>query len=320
MSNVSAFNQPLGGNEMPRFAGVPTMMRLPSASSSEGLDVCFVGLPLDGGASNRNGARFGPRSIRAESCLLRPFNLATGSAPFESLQVADCGDVAINTFNITDSARRIREAFDSLLRNNVIPLSMGGDHSVTYPVLQAIAKKHGPVALVHIDAHADVNDTMFGERIAHGTPFRRAYEENLIRPDLTFQIGLRGSGYSPDDFNWSRSKGFTVVTAEECWDKSLSPLMDGIRARIGDTKTYISFDVDGLDPSVAPGTGTPEMGGLSGRQGLQIVRGCRGLNIVGGDVVEVAPAYDPSGNTSLVAANLLFEMLCVLPGVRYHSS
>ena len=320
MSNVSAFNQPLGGNEMPRFAGVPTMMRLPSASSSEGLDVCFVGLPVDGGASNRNGARFGPRSIRAESCLLRPFNLATGAAPFESLQVADCGDVAINTFNITDSARRIREAFDGLLRNNVIPLSMGGDHSVTYPVLQAIAKKHGPVALVHIDAHADVSDTMFGERIAHGTPFRRAYEENLIRPDLTFQIGLRGSGYSPDDFNWSRSKGFTVVTAEECWDKSLSPLMDGIRARIGDTKTYISFDVDGLDPSVAPGTGTPEMGGLSGRQGLQIVRGCRGLKIVGGDVVEVAPAYDPSGNTSLVAANLLFEMLCVLPGVRYHSS
>ena len=314
------FNQPLGGNEMPRFAGVPTMMRLPSAASSEGLDACFVGLPLDAGASNRNGARYGPRAIRAESCLLRPFNLATGAAPFESLQVADCGDVAINTFNITDSARRIREAFEALLQHDVKPLSMGGDHSVTYPVLQAVAQKHGPVALVHVDAHADVNDTMFGEKIAHGTPFRRAYEEGLIVPELTFQIGLRGTGYSPDDFNWSRSKGFTVVTAEECWDQSLAPLMERIRTRIGNRKTYISFDVDGLDPSVAPGTGTPELGGLTGRQGLQIIRGCRGLNVVGGDVVEVAPAYDPSGNTALVAANLLFEMLCVLPGVLYHHS
>lgn len=315
-----AFNQPLGGNEMPRFAGVPTMMRLPSASSAEGLDACFVGLPFDAGASNRNGARFGPRAIRAESCLLRPFNLATGAAPFESLQVADVGDVAINTFNIGDTVRRIREAYQALLRHDTRPLSMGGDHSVTYPVLQAIFEKHGPVALVHVDAHADVSDTMFCEKVAHGTPFRRAYEEGLIVPELTFQIGLRGSGYSPDDFNWSRSKGFTVVTAEECWDTSLEPLMERIRARIGSHKTYISFDIDGLDPSVAPGTGTPEMGGLTGRQGLQIVRGCRGLDVIGGDVVEVAPAYDPSGNTALVGANLLFEMLCVLPGVTYHAS
>lgn len=317
---MGPLNQPLGGNEMPRYAGVPTMMRLPQAASSSGLDACFVGLPVDAGASNRTGARLGPRSIRAESSLLRPFNLATGAAPFESLQVADCGDVAVNTFNIADSVRRIREAYNALLVNDVIPLSMGGDHSVTYPVLQAICAKHGPVALVHVDAHSDTNDTMFGEKIAHGTPFRRAYEEGLIVPELTFQIGLRGTGYSPDDFNWSRSKGFTVVTAEECWDKSLVPLMDSIRAKIGHRKTYISFDVDGLDPSVAPGTGTPEIGGLSGRQGLQIIRGCRGLDVVGGDVVEVSPAYDPSGNTSLLAANLLFEMLCVLPGVAYHAS
>ncbi len=314
------FNQPLGGDTMPRFAGPGTMMRLPAATSSAGLDACFVGVPVDIGTSNRSGARFGPRQIRAESALLRPFNLATGAAPFESLQVADLGDIAINTFNLGDSIRRIRDAYQNLLTANVIPLGLGGDHVITYPILQAIAKKHGPVALVHIDAHADVNDTMFGEKIAHGTMFRRAQEEGLIIPTLTFQIGLRGSGYSPDDFNWSRNKGFTVLTAEECWDRSLTPLMSDIRAKIGKTKTYVTFDVDGLDPSVAPGTGTPEVGGLTGRQGQQIIRGCRGLNIVGADVVEVSPPYDPSGNTALLGANLLFELLCVLPGVEYHAS
>lgn len=295
------------------------MMRLPSADSSADLDACFVGMPLDIGTSNRAGARHGPREIRAESCLLRPFNLGTGAAPFESLQVADLGDIAINTFNIEDSVERIRIAYELLLENNVIPIGIGGDHTVTYPVLQAIAKKHGPVALVHVDAHADVNDTMFGEKIAHGTTFRRAFDENLINPQLTFQIGLRGTGYSPDDFNWSRSKGFTVVTAEECWDHSLAPLMTSIRTAIGSHKTYVTFDIDGLDPSVAPGTGTPEIGGLTGRQGLEIIRGCRGLNIVGADVVEVSPPYDLSGNTALLGANLLFELLCVLPGVKYHN-
>ncbi len=314
------YHQPLGGDEMPRFAGVATMMRLPSANSSAGLNACFVGMPLDIGTSNRAGARHGPREIRAESCLLRPFNLGTGAAPFESLQVADLGDIAVNTFSIVDSVDRIRIAYELLLKNDVIPLGIGGDHTVTYPVLQAIAKKHGPVALVHVDAHADVNDTMFGEKIAHGTTFRRAFDENLINPKLTYQIGLRGTGYSPDDFNWSRSKGFTVVTAEECWDRSLAPLMASIRAAIGTHKTYVTFDIDGLDPSVAPGTGTPEIGGLTGRQGLEIIRGCRGLNIVGADLVEVSPPYDLSGNTALLGANLLFELLCVLPGVKYHKS
>lgn len=211
------FNQPLGGNEMPRFGGLPTMMRLPEARSAEGLDACFIGVPIDIGASWRSGTRFGPRAIRAESCLLRPFNVATGAAPFASLQVADLGDVAINTFNLPDASRRIREAYVELLRHPVRPITLGGDHSITYPILQAMAAKHGPVALIHIDAHADINDTMFGEKIAHGTPFRRAFEEGLIRPELTFQIGLRGTGYSPDDFNWSRGQGFTVIPADECW-------------------------------------------------------------------------------------------------------
>lgn len=313
------FNQPLGGNQMPRFGGIPTMMRLPTAETTEGLDACFVGVPLDIGASNRSGTRMGPRSIRAESCLLRPFNLATGAAPFESLQVADVGDVAINTFNLPDAVKRIESAYNTLLENDVVPLTLGGDHTITYPILQAIARKHGPVALIHIDAHADVGEHMFGERIAHGTTFRRAYEDGLINPDLTFQIGLRGTGYSPDDFNWSRSKGFTVVTSDECQYKSLAPLMEKIRAKIGDQKVYISFDIDGLDPSVAPGTGTPEIGGLTAFQGLEIIRGAKGLNVIGADVVEISPPYDPSGNTSLLGANLLFEMLCVLPRVKYHN-
>ncbi|WP_367889939.1 agmatinase [Neorhizobium galegae] len=292
-------------------------MRLPGASSPEGLDACFIGVPIDIGASWRAGTRFGPRAIRAESCLLRPFNVATGAAPFESLQVADVGDVAINTFNLPDSARRIREAYNELLRHPVRPITLGGDHSITYPILQAVAEKHGPVALIHIDAHADINDTMFGEPIAHGTTFRRAYEAGAIIPELTFQIGLRGTGYSPEDFEWSRGKGFTVISADDCWNKHLTPVIDEIRAKIGDRKTYISFDIDALDPSVAPGTGTPEIGGLTAWQGLQLIRGCRGLDVVGADVVEVSPPYDPSGNTALVAANLAFELLCVLPGVSY---
>jgi guanidinobutyrase len=303
---------------MPRFAGPTTMMRLPAAATAAGVTAAFVGVPLDIATSNRPGARFGPREIRAQSCLLRPFNLGTGAAPFESFQVADLGDIAINTFNLTDSVRLIREAYEEILSHEATPLGIGGDHCITYPILQAIAKKHGPVALIHIDAHADVNDTMFGERVTHGTQFRRALEEGLIDPHKTFQIGLRATGYSPDDFNWSRRNGYTVVTAEECWDHSLVPLMDSVRERIGDTKTYVSFDVDGLDPSVAPGTGTPEFGGLTSRQGLQIIRGCRGLNVVGADVVEVAPIYDASGNTALLGATLLYELMCVLPGVRYY--
>ena len=310
-------NQPLGGNEMPRFGGTPTMMRLPEARTAEGLDACFIGVPIDIGASWRPGTRFGPRAIRAESCLLRPFNVATGAAPFASMQVADMGDVAINTFNLPDASRRIREAYVDLLRHPVRPITLGGDHSITYPILQAVAARHGPVALIHIDAHADINDTMFGEKIAHGTTFRRAHEEKLIRPDLTFQIGLRGTGYSPDDFNWSRGEGFTVVPADDLWGKHLNELIDGIRDKIADVPTYVSFDIDALDPSVAPGTGTPEIGGLTAWQGLQLIRGCRGLDVVGCDIVEVSPPYDPSGNTALVAANLAFELLCILPGVTY---
>lgn len=309
------FNQPLGGNTMPRFGGPATMMRLPTQPTAEGLDACFIGIPMDIGTSNRAGTRHGPRQIRAESCMLRPYNMATGAAPFDSLQVADIGDVAINTFDLRKTVDIITRAYDDILAQGCIPLTLGGDHTLTWPILRAMKKRHGPVALIHVDAHADINDEMFGERIAHGTPFRRAWEDGCLIDDKVFQIGLRGTGYGPDDFDWGRDKGWTVVQAEDCWHKSLAPMMADIRKRIGDAPVYISYDIDSLDPAFAPGTGTVEIGGLTIWQGLEIVRGAAGLNIVGGDLVEVSPPYDPSGNTALIGANLLYEMLCALPGV-----
>ncbi|MCU0856255.1 MAG: agmatinase [Rhodobacteraceae bacterium] len=280
---MSRFNQPLGGNEMPRFGGPATFMRLPSQATAEGLDACIVGIPMDIGTSNRPGTRLGPRQIRDESRMIRPYNMATRAAPFDSLQIADIGDVAINTFDLKKSVD--------------------------------IITAHYRVALIHVDAHADVNEHMFGETVAHGCPFRRAWEDGCLINDRVFQIGLRGTGYSPEDFDWGRAQGWTVVQAEACWHRSLAPLMEEVRETVGDAPCYLSFDIDSLDPAFAPGTGTVEPGGLSTWQALEIVRGCAGLNLVGGDLVEVSPPYDPSGNTALIAANLVYEMLCVLPGV-----
>lgn len=308
-------HQPLGGNEMPRFAGPATMMRLPALESAADLDACFVGVPLDIGTSNRSGTRYGPRQIRAESALIRPYNMATRAAPFDSLSVADIGDVAINTFNLEAAVGIIEAAYDEILAHDCRPLTLGGDHTLVLPILRAMRRRHGRVGLLHVDAHADINETMFGERIAHGTPFRRAVEEQLLDQERVVQIGLRGTGYAADDFDWPRHQGFRVVPAEECWHQSLTPLMSEVHAQLEGGPVYLSFDIDSLDPGFAPGTGTPEIGGLTPIQGLEIIRGCYGLDLVGGDLVEVSPPYDPSGNTALVGANLLYEMLCALPGV-----
>ena len=308
---------PISGNDLARFSGQQTFMRLPQVDSAKGLNVGFIGVPMDIGTSWRSGTRMGPKQIREQSAMIRPYNIQTGAAPFDALECGDLGDVAINTFSLSDTIRLITEAYDAHLKHDFTPMSLGGDHSMTLPILRSIAKKHGPVALVHVDAHADVNDEMFGERETHGTVFRRAYEEGLIVPEKVFQIGLRGTGYTADDFTEAAVWGFNQHLAHELWHKSLTPLAADIKAKIGNHKTYISYDIDSLDPSFAPGTGTPEIGGLTTMQAMELIRGLRGLNIVGCDMVEVSPPYDTSGNTALTAANLMFELLSILPNVPY---
>ena len=307
------YNQPLSGNDMIRTGGPATFMRLPCQDTAKGLDACFIGIPMDIGTSNRPGTRLGPRQIRDESRMLRPFNMATGAAPFAQMQVADIGDVPINTFDLKKSVDIITVYYDDVSSHGAIPLTLGGDHTLTWPILRAMRNKYGPVALIHVDAHADINDEMFGEKIAHGCPFRRAWDDGCLNNEKVFQIGLRGTGYSSEDFDWARQQGWTVIPAEDCWYKSLAPLMRDIRAQIGNTPVYLTYDIDSLDPAYAPGTGTVEVGGLTSIQGLEIIRGMSGLNLVGCDLVEVSPPYDTTGNTALIGANFLYEMLCALP-------
>ena len=308
---------PISGNDLARFSGPQTFMRLPQVDSAKGLNVGFIGVPMDIGTSWRSGTRMGPKQLREQSAMIRPYNIQTGAAPFDALECGDLGDVAINTFSLSDTILLITNTYDAHLKHDFVPMSLGGDHSMTLPILRSMAKKHGPLALVHVDAHADVNDEMFGERETHGTVFRRAYEEGLIVPEMVFQIGLRGTGYSADDFTEAADWGFNQYLAPDLWHKSLAPLAAEIKEKIGNHKTYISYDIDSLDPSFAPGTGTPEIGGLTTMQAMELIRGLRGMNIVGCDLVEVSPPYDPSGNTALTGANLMFEMLSILPGVPY---
>ena len=265
-----AFNQPLGGNLMPRFAGVATMFRLPSQAVSSEVAVGVVGVPLDIGTSNRAGSRFGPRQVRSESALIRPYNMATRAAPFESFQVADLGDVPLNTYNLGASIEIIERFYDELVRHGVKPLSVGGDHTVTLPILRALHRKHGPMALIHVDAHADVNDVMFGEKIAHGTIFRRAIEEGLIDPVRMYQIGLRGTGYSAEDFDWTRSKGAIVVQAEQCWYRSLESLMNEVRTWHGYAGGGRSYG--GAGPGSDPGSLRHQSGGCRSGRNIAALR------------------------------------------------
>ncbi|MEM1145094.1 MAG: agmatinase [Pseudomonadota bacterium] len=300
---------------MPRFGGIASLFRLPVVQSAEGLDIALLGVPLDSGTSNRTGTRYGPRQIRTESVMVRPYSMATRAAPFESFQIADAGDVALNPYSLEKSVDLIEAHFATALAQGAKTLAFGGDHTMTLPILRAQAAKYGPLAVIHVDAHADMNDLMFGERVAHGTVFRRAIEEELIDPHAMWQIGLRATGYAADDFDWARDRGVQVIQVEDCWYKSLAPLMDDIRSKLGSERSvYLSFDIDSLDPSIAPGTGTPEPGGLLASQALEVIRGLYGLNLIGADLVEVSPPYDTTGNTALLAANLIFEMLCSFPG------
>jgi agmatinase len=301
--------RPVDPRESPRFAGIKTFMRLPHVTTTEGVDVAVVGVPFDTGASYRVGARFGPEAIRSVSALLRHHNEVLDVSIFDHCSVVDYGDLPVNPGYIEDSYRMIEEGLLPILDGGVTPIMLGGDHSVTLPELRAMVKTHGPVALIHFDSHTDTGDKRFGRRYTHGTPFRRAVEEELILVDHSIQAGMRGSVYSRDSLDDARNMGFDLVTAVEAQEQGIDELVRRIRDRVGDAKAFVSFDIDFVDPAFAPGTGTPEVGGFTSGEALRVVRGLKGLNLVGFDLVEVLPQYDLSEVTALLAANIVYEFI-----------
>ena len=306
--------KPIPGDVLPRFAGIATFMRLPYVAPAEAdeIDIGLIGVPWDGGTTNRAGARHGPRQIRDLSTMARNVHHATGIAPFELCNCADLGDTPVNPIDIEDTLGRITRFYNEVVDRGIVPLTAGGDHLITLPLMRALCRD-GPVGMVHFDAHTDTMDRYFGDsKYTHGTPFRRAIEEGLLDPKRTVQIGIRGALYSADDKDWGLEQGIRVIEIEEYNDLGVDAVVAEARRVVGDGKTYVSFDVDALDPVYAPGTGTPEIGGITTYDALKMIRGLRGLDLIGGDVVEVSPPFDPSGNTALVAVTTMFEILCLL--------
>ncbi len=302
---------PVNALDYPRFAGIPTFMRLPHIPDAKRLDVALIGVPYDGGTSYRPGPRFGPRRIREQSALIRPYNPVLNVSPFDRLRVADYGDLSVNPLSIEDTFRRITTELNAVLQESAIPMCVGGDHSILLPILRSIHKFHGPVALIQLDAHSDTWDEYWGIKYSHGTPVRRAIEEGLLAEPYVLQVGLRGQLYNAQDLDYAREHKIDMVTAEEFHEHGLPLVQKKLKAFEG-LKTYLSLDIDVVDPAFAPGTGTPQVGGLSSVQILGLVRALRGLNFVGCDLVEVSPQFDSADITSLLAANLLFEQLCLL--------
>lgn len=306
--------QPIPGDELPRFAGIATFMRLPhiAATEADAVDIGLIGVPWDGGTTNRAGARHGPRQIRDLSTMARNAHHATGITPFELCNCADLGDTPVNPVDIEDTLKRVEDFYAQVVKQGIVPLTAGGDHLITLPVMRALCRDE-PVGMVHFDAHTDTLDRYFGEsKYTHGTPFRRAIEEGLLDPERTVQIGIRGALYSASDKDWGLEQGIRVIEIEEYNELGIDAVIAEARRVVGDAKAYVSFDVDALDPVYAPGTGTPEIGGITTYDAQRMVRGLRGLNLIGGDVVEVSPPFDPSGNTALVAVTMMFEILCLL--------
>ncbi len=294
----------------PRYAEIPTFMRRPYRPGMEGVEVGLIGVPFDLGVTNRAGARHGPREIRNQSSLMGFIHHHSKILPFDLCAVADLGDVRIdNRYSLERGIEEIHGFFERVVAAGVTPLSAGGDHSVTFPILQALGSRE-PVGLIHIDAHCDTMGEFQGSKFHHGGPFRNAVEAGVLDPRRTIQIGIRGMAEPMWDFSYE--SGMRVVHIEEFHEMGLTSVIEEARRVVGDGPTYISFDVDGLDPAYTPGTGTPEVGGLTTIEGQALIRGMRGLDLVGGDVVEVAPPFDPSGVTALVGATMMFEILCVL--------
>ena len=309
MYEYEAFNDPI---QRPRYTGIATFMRAPQSEDWKDVDIGLVGVPFDGGVTNRTGARHGPREIRNQSSLMRRMNQSSGICPYDLCRIADLGDAWIQKpFHLEESLDEIANYYQRIHDFGIIPVSAGGDHSVTLPIFRAIAKQ-APVGMVHFDAHCDTGDDYLGSKFHHGAPFRRAVEENLLDPKKTVQIGIRGSLNDLDVWKFSHDTGMRVVYMEEFAERGWKSIIEEARDIVGDGPTYISFDVDGLDPVYAPGTGTPEVGGLTTLEAQMMIRALEGLNLIGGDVVEVAPPFDPSGNTALVGATMMFEILCVV--------
>jgi guanidinopropionase len=304
--------EPVDAAIVPRFGAIPTFMRLPHIPDPARVDIALIGVPWDGGTTNRAGARHGPREVRNMSSFMRKVHHVSRIAPYELARIADLGDAPVNPIDLMDSLKRIEQFFAKVHAAGTVPLSVGGDHLITLPIFRAIARER-PVGMIHVDAHSDTNDRYFGDnRYTHGTPFRRAVEEGLLDPKRVVQIGIRGSIYGPGDMDFAESTGMRVIYMEEFCKLGEDKVIAETRRVVGEGPTYISFDVDGLDPVYAPGTGTPEIGGISTREAQHILRGLQGLNLIGGDVVEVSPPFDPSGNTALVGATLMFEIMCLL--------
>ena len=298
---------PVDGLVLPRFAGHSTFARLPRLEDVSRHDVAVVGVPFDGGVTYRPGARFGPSAIRQGSRLLRPYNPALDIKPFADQQVVDAGDLAVNPFDMSQALTQVQAGVEQLSSEGRPVVVLGGDHTIALPVLRALHAQHGPIALVHFDAHLDTWDTYFNEPYTHGTPFRRAWEEGLLDADRTMHVGTRGSLYSPEDLTDDAGMGFEIVAARDMDSLGVPTLVERIRHRVGDAPVYVSIDIDVLDPAFAPGTGTPEAGGLSSRELLGILRGFDGAHVVAADIVEVSPAYDHAEITAIAAANLAYE-------------
>ena len=308
------FFKPVSGFDLPRFAGVPTFMRLPHVALDtpkiKDVDIGIVGVPWDSGTTNRPGPRHGPRQLRDASTMIRAQHPVSGIRPYEKLNCADLGDVSINPADIEDSMDRITSFYKKLIETGIKPLTAGGDHLTSLPVLRALAEK-APLGMIHFDSHTDLFHSYFdGTMFTHGTPFRRAVEENLLDPKRVIQIGIRGTQYDSEDLDFAKSVGIRVIKIDEFFDRGIQDVMAEAREIVGENETYVSYDIDFIDPAFAPGTGTPEVGGPNSYEALKVVRELAGVKIVGADMVEVSPPFDPSSNTAFLGVSVMFELLC----------
>lgn len=303
---------PVDSSRVPRFAGPATFARLPRLDEVGRADVAVVGVPFDSGVSYRPGARFGPSAVREASRLLRPYHPGLDVSPFAAAQVADAGDIACNPFDIRAAVETIEEAASGLMESGTRLVTVGGDHTIALPLLRAAAARHGPVALLHFDAHLDTWDTYFGAEYTHGTPFRRAAEEGVLDTEAVCHVGIRGPLYAKKDLEDDRRLGFGIVTSADVMRRGVDEIADALRQRIGGRPLYVSVDIDVLDPAHAPGTGTPEAGGLTSRELLEILRGLVGCDLVGADVVEVSPPYDHAEITSIAASHVAYDLIGLL--------